>query len=212
MRKLLNGVALVLFSVAVILVYGYWPRESRESEEEPIPDMPVSFLRVHAKYPSPELSPELETETEPCQFEDNFDYPSDYQTELQKALRALEFVESKGDPSAVGDRGLTHKAYGVLQIRQPYLTDVNKLFKSEIRERWGKSLMTKADTKDPDKARWMVERYLVHYGDAYARRTGKEPTAIVYARIHNGGPEGWRRASTNAHARKVEKVIERMNI
>jgi hypothetical protein len=34
-------------------------------------------------------------------------------------------VESQGNDNAIGDRTLAHKAYGCLQIRQPYVDDAN---------------------------------------------------------------------------------------
>jgi len=43
-------------------------------------------------------------------------------------LTALILTENEArDPSLVGDQHLANKAYGLCQIRQPYLTDVNRI-------------------------------------------------------------------------------------
>jgi hypothetical protein len=45
--------------------------------------------------------------------------------------------------------------------------------------------------------------YLDYYGDLYVRQTGRTPTDEVYARIWNGGPNGWRKASTRQYWQRV---------
>ena len=43
---------------------------------------------------------------------------------------------------------------------------------------------------------------------AYTRRTGRIPTAETYARIWNGGPDGWKKPTTAAYWRKVRAKLE----
>lgn len=48
-------------------------------------------------------------------------------------IDALLIVESRGDDNAVGDKTLKYPAYGALQIRQPLVDDVNKIFKTSYK-------------------------------------------------------------------------------
>jgi len=117
-------------------------------------------------------------------------------------LAAIALVESGNNPDAVGDRHLRNKAYGSYQIRQPYLTDVNRVS--------GKNL-TLEDIRGKGSegmAAWAVKVYLSHYGKRYTRITGKKPTIEVYARIHNGGPNGWKKNSTKAYWQKVQRALK----
>lgn len=113
-----------------------------------------------------------------------------------KLVVALEKAENpSGNVNLVGDKHLKHKAYGLLQIRQPYLDDVNKIAKADVKRLWGKSKLTIKDMKDPVKARWAFKVYLSYYGARYEKITGMTPTMEVYAKIHNGGPDGWKRGN-----------------
>ncbi len=125
--------------------------------------------------------------------------------EQESLIEAISFVENQAqDPNAVGDKHLTAHAYGLLQIRQPYLDDVNRIAGEEVYKKWGKETLTVEDMKDKEKAEWAFVVYMSHYGKVYTRRTGEIPTIEVYARMHNGGPNGWRRDSTLNFARKVQ--------
>jgi hypothetical protein len=56
-------------------------------------------------------------------------------------------------------------------------------------------------------SRWCVVQYVTHYGKRYTRITGKPLNMEVAARIHNGGPNGWkesRKPYTDAHWRRFE--------
>jgi hypothetical protein len=115
---------------------------------------------------------------------------------------------ASGNVNAVGDKHLRHKAYGLLQIRAPYLADVNRIAgKVEIRRRWGKDRLTMEDMKDKAKAEWAFHVYVWHYGSVYMRKTGRVPTAYVYARIHNGGPDGWKKGGTVQYGKDVLAYI-----
>ena len=131
-------------------------------------------------------------------YADNFDEipdGGDGMEDMRAVLEHLIEVENPGrDPEAVGDLHLTDRAYGILQIRRPYIEDVNRIAGTGY---------TVQDMRDPELARWAATIYLGHYGARYTRITGKEPTLEVYARIHNGGPDGWRKDSTNQYVRKM---------
>jgi hypothetical protein len=115
-------------------------------------------------------------------------------------LAALIAVESGGDKTAVGDRHMRNRAYGVCQIRQPYLDDVNRIAGTA----W--TMRQVADSESL--SRWCVVVYVRHYGRRYTRLTGRPLTAEVAARLHNGGPDGWRRKSTDAYWNKVRGKME----
>jgi hypothetical protein len=112
------------------------------------------------------------------------------------------------DRNKIGDRELTYKAYGVFQIRQPYLDDVNRIVgPDEMKRIWGKTVLSIEDIKEPVIAEWCVRVYLSHYGKHYEKVTGSRPTEQIYARIHNGGPDGWKKYSTKGYWARVSKRI-----
>lgn len=114
------------------------------------------------------------------------------------------------DKNKVGDRSLYHKAFGLLQVRKPYIDDVAKIVGPKMMlKMWGKSKLTTEDMKDKKKAVWATKVYLAYYGRQYELDTGKKVTAEVYARIHNGGPSGWRRWVTKSYWKRVKsRMVE----
>ncbi len=114
---------------------------------------------------------------------------------FEQFLTALEQIESGGDTKAVGDGG---KAIGILQIWPIYVKDVNRIL--------GVEKFTLFDRWDAVKSRDMVRIYLNHY--ASEARLGRTPTYEDMARIHNGGPNGYKKDCTKAYWGKVERVFE----
>lgn len=114
------------------------------------------------------------------------------------------------DKNRVGDRSLYHKAFGLLQVRKPYIDDVNRIVGPKtMMKMWGKARLTTVDMKDNTKAVWATKVYLVYWGKEYESDTGKKVTPEVYARIHNGGPTGWRKWTTAYYWRKVKsRMVE----
>lgn len=118
-----------------------------------------------------------------------------------KLIEALCIVESNNNVKAVGDNG---KARGVLQLHKIYVKDASRFSKEQFdyEDAWSK-----------DKSVKIVKAYLNHYGKAYERKTGLKPTDEVYARIHNGGPNGWnpkyqaKYANTSKYWAKVKKAM-----
>ena len=110
-------------------------------------------------------------------------------------LKVLAAVESGGDPTAYRK---AEKAAGLYQIRPIYLRDVNKII-----ARQGLPAYTQADRYDPAKSRKMVEIYLSCY--CTEARLGRVPTWLDAARIHNGGPNGWKKKSTEGYARRFKE-------
>lgn len=113
--------------------------------------------------------------------------------DIEPLLKAISIVESKSDDTAVGDNG---KAIGRYQIWETYVNDVN---------RFAKTSYVWTDAKDPLKAKQIVILYLNYYGARYERLTGKKATFEVLARIHNGGPNGYKKTATEKYWNKVKK-------
>ena len=111
-------------------------------------------------------------------------------------FRALRTVESSNRPKAVGDKGA---AVGVYQLHRGYIKDVNRIYGTRF---------TPEDRWDPIKSHQIVRLYLAHYGRVYTRVTGKPVTCETLARIHNGGPKGWRKSATGSYWAKVQQEMK----
>jgi len=112
-------------------------------------------------------------------------------------LIVLALCESDGRMDAVGDIHMTNKAYGCLQIRQPYLDDANRIA--------GTSYTMDQVRNSRALSKWCAVTYLRHYGAHYERVTGNQASYEVLARIHNGGPSGWRKTSTEGYWKRYQR-------
>ena len=90
----------------------------------------------------------------------------------------------------------------VYQLSDAYIEDVRRI--TDYRG-WQ---YTWADKLDRKKSEHMMATYWLHYGHQYRRKTGKEPTAEVLARIHNGGPNGWRKPATLKYWHRVKAAMD----
>jgi soluble lytic murein transglycosylase-like protein len=113
-------------------------------------------------------------------------------------LTALIAVESSGDPNAIGDNGL---AYGCLQLHSAYVQDAAEY----ARQDW-----THEDAFDPETAKQIVRAYMARY--ATKKRLGREPTYSDLAKMHNGGPNGSKKAVTDKYWQKVKKKLEQLGV
>lgn len=109
--------------------------------------------------------------------------------EMCRLLDAMIIVESSGDANAIGDDG---DALGCLQIHRKYWADGTRF----LGVSWPYS-----DARDPIKARKVVRAYLLHYG--------RGASIESLGRIHNGGPNGHKKASTRVYWNRVRTEIER---
>lgn len=109
-------------------------------------------------------------------------------------LNALEQVESRGNPRAVGDNG---RALGALQIWDVVIQDVNRVYRTSY---------VHHDAFDRSKARDIARKYLAIY--ATPKRLGRQPTLEDYARIWNGGPRGHLKPATAAYWSKVQRALQ----
>jgi hypothetical protein len=101
-------------------------------------------------------------------------------------------VESGNNTLAIGDNG---RAVGVYQIHKRYVDDLRGYNYN--------------DRIDATKSAKMVIAYLTRWGKHYEKMTGKPATAKVLARIHNGGPNGWRKDSTVKYWNKIKREMLR---
>ena len=104
---------------------------------------------------------------------------------------------AKDPDHAIGDRRLTNKAYGCLQIRQPYVDDVNKRFHT--------SYKAEGCLGNRELSLWIFQRYMEIYSTR--KRLGHDPTFEDIAKIHNGGLNGWKEASTEEYWQGVKKFL-----
>jgi soluble lytic murein transglycosylase-like protein len=112
---------------------------------------------------------------------------------LLSIILALIAVESNGDSRAVGDNGL---AYGCLQLHASYVQDAAEYAGKD----W-----THEDAFDRATSIEIVKAYMARY--ATEKRLGHPVTAQDIARIHNGGPNGHKKAATDAYWVKVQAQI-----
>lgn len=119
----------------------------------------------------------------------------------KKLLLAIMLVESNLNPNAIGDGG---KAYGILQIHEPYLHDAN-----ELSIRGGGKRYTHDDMFNQLYAINVFFLYMERY--ATEERLGRKPTQEDIARIHNGGLHGWKRESTEKYWEKVQVELAILN-
>jgi|SRR5688572_18059453 len=107
-------------------------------------------------------------------------------------LDAIRLVESDGHPDggrgATGDGG---RAIGPFQIHRAYFLDARLAGRYE-------------DCRDPDYARRVVLAYWRRWCPEALERRDFE----VLARVHNGGPNGARKADTLRYWRKVEQRLQ----
>ena len=120
-----------------------------------------------------------------------------------KLLNAIMMVESNGKADAKGDYSKKTKEYraiGAYQLWKIYVDDVNRISgkKFSYEDRW-----------DIEKSKEMVKIYLVYYGERYERLTGKVATDEVLSRIHNGGPNGYKKEATKSYWNKIQKELNK---
>lgn len=113
-------------------------------------------------------------------------------------ILAIIMVESNGHDFEIGDEG---KAYGCLQMHSAYVQDAA--------EHAGKDWVHE-DAFQRDVAIQIFEAYMDRY--ATEERLGRKPTAEDIARIHNGGPNGYKKKSTIKYWVKVKQETKRHHL
>jgi hypothetical protein len=127
-------------------------------------------------------------------------------------IRAMAMKESSLDSYKIGDLKLANHAYGIFQIRQPVLTDVNETFGThytinDIRPMNGSNA---EKVKSIRNSLMVMRMYLQRYGEHYEHVTGRKLTMEVMARCWNGGgPNGWQKECTVKYWNIVKGYIEK---
>lgn len=114
---------------------------------------------------------------------------------LSILLSAMAQVESGGNPHAFN---YYEQAYGILQIREDAVADVNKYRLQSYKL---------DDAFDPGHARDIAAHYLRLWCSAAGKYSYEDA-----ARIWNGGPTGWWKLSTLAYWYKVKAELERRGL
>lgn len=108
-------------------------------------------------------------------------------TDLLELIKAIRAVESSN--------GVTSR--NELQITPICIRDVNRLYGTHY---------SVADVLDKAKSEEIALLYLSYWAD----KAAMPKTAELYARIWNGGPNGWKKPSTLSYWHKVRKHLRRM--
>lgn len=123
--------------------------------------------------------------------------------DLDVLVNSLIKVENaKNDPMAIGDNGA---ARGLLQIHQEYVDEVNRILK--LNPKYSGPLYTWNDAFNPEKSKDITKIFLKFWGNQYSKKTGKPITYEILAKLHNGGPTGYKKPKTNEYWAKVEPHI-----
>ena len=110
-------------------------------------------------------------------------------------LAALITVESSGNDKAVDPAG---RSWGCLQETAIYIEDVNRIYGTHF---------SAADAFRRQTAVVIYQLYMRHY--ATPARLGRHVTVQDIARIHHGGPDGWRDPKTLKYWYKVRREMTR---
>ena len=101
------------------------------------------------------------------------------------------------------DRGAT--SANVYQIRKIYVDDVNRIIQND---RICSFPFEQTDNQSKARSEIMMSIYWRHWGVHYQQKTGNPVTYEVLARIHNGGPLGWKKPETLVYWQKVKAIME----
>lgn len=110
-------------------------------------------------------------------------------------IMLLATIESNCEPSAVGD---DLKSIGILQMQEAYVQDAAEF----AGEDW-----VHMDAIDELTAIKIFRAYMARY--ATEERLGRPVTLEDIARIHNGGPNGYKKLSTIPYYKKVQCLMNR---
>lgn len=105
---------------------------------------------------------------------------------------SISIIESNNDDNAVGDKG---KAIGRYQIWRVYYKDAKEFDKS-INFSYD-SLTNKTNS----------EKVIVAYLNRYGKKFIQNNDWVNLARIHNGGPDGYKNPSTLKYGQRFQKVM-----
>lgn len=117
---------------------------------------------------------------------------------LTQLILAIIQIESGGDNLKVNK---AEQAFGCLQIREIYVEDVNRILKLNKDPR----RFTHGDAFNRDDSIDMFMIYVFYWAEKKEQKTGRPATYEDMARIHNGGPNGWKKENTKKYWEKLKK-------
>jgi hypothetical protein len=110
--------------------------------------------------------------------------------ELPEIREVLKQVETNNNPDAMGDDGCS---FGVLQIRQGVIKDVNRAHDTSF---------THNDAFDVRISEQLFDLYVTIWADNLENKLGRKATVEDIVRIWNGGPTGYKKHSTKHYFKK----------
>ena len=113
----------------------------------------------------------------------------------EELIEAMAFIESGGNPNAIGDLNLGTPSIGLLQIRPIMVREVNRILKNQGLEKRFRN----KDRKDSTKS---IEMFNI-WADTYHLNSSYEKTA----RNWNGGPKGYMNKRTEHYWKKIQNYI-----
>jgi hypothetical protein len=113
----------------------------------------------------------------------------------EELIEAMAFIESGGNPNAIGDLNLGTPSIGLLQIRPIMVREVNRILKKQGLEKRFRN----ADRKDSTKS---IEMFNI-WADTYHTNSSYEKMA----RNWNGGPRGYKNKRTEHYWQKIKNYI-----
>lgn len=124
---------------------------------------------------------------------------------FDQLIFALAIVESSLNPLAVGDNG---NAVGYLQITPAVVQDVNTFYGTtyEMDDRY-----------DTRKSVEICKKYLKYWGEVFEKKTGRPPSAEIYAKMWNGGCYAWKKTdpkvlkNLDIYWEKVNKQLDNID-
>ena len=116
-------------------------------------------------------------------------------------LDAIQQVESGGNGCRIGDHG---RSFGAYQIMRGYYNDAVE-FNPRLRD-GGRTFDDVVGRGGIAYSEQVIMSYMGRY--ATRQRLGHDPTYEDIARIHNGGPNGFKKAATDRYWEKVEQCLE----
>lgn len=119
----------------------------------------------------------------------------------RELLNAMQYVESRGYSCAVGDNG---RSLGPYQIMEGYYNDAVE-FNPSLKY-GGYKYSNVVGPRSYDYSEKVVMSYMGRY--ATRQRLGRAPTNEDIARIHNGGPNGFKSAATLPYWIKVNECLQ----
>ena len=104
------------------------------------------------------------------------------------------------DAIAQVESGNGRHGNNVYQIQDEYIDDVNRIL--------GRKEFRYEDKYNIYKSREIMIIYWNRYGAIYESKTGNQVSYSVLARIHKGGPNGWKMYATKRYAKSIMNIIE----